>query len=64
MSVSDVNNQRDYHNALIIPIFILIIYYFNTIKEKTNIEKIILLSAVVSLMFNIYFTYNWVTDEP
>lgn len=60
LSSSEVNNIRNYYIVGTIPFMLMLIYYFRNIASPTTIEKILLLFAAAGMLFNMYFTYNWV----
>ena len=46
-----------------IPILLLMLFYLHDKESKTNLEKIIMLTATAGLLFNVILTYHWLDGE-
>lgn len=51
-----LQNIAHYGDILAIPMFLIIIYYFNIKKNKTKLEKLILLFLIIAFFADIIFT--------
>lgn len=51
------SNLSNYADLLAIPFFILLVIYFYNKKNRTNIENILFLFAIVGLVLDIFFSY-------
>jgi hypothetical protein len=56
-----LNNISHYGDILAIPFFLLAFLYFYNKKDKTTVEFLLLYFSLGGLLFDIYFTYIFVS---
>ena len=62
MNKYTTNTTRSYSDVLLIPFFIVLIYYFKNITHPTNLEKILLLGSIIGVLFSLYWVYVAMND--
>ncbi len=50
-----------YGDILAIPLFALLVYYFYRIEYKTTLEYVLFIFSIGGLIFDILFTYSFLT---
>jgi hypothetical protein len=55
------SNIVHYGDVLAVPFFALAVKYFYDKENKTNIEKLLLLFVTIGFIFDLYFSYKFLT---
>jgi len=50
-----------YGDILAIPFFVLLIFYFYKIKQKTKLEMILFLFSITGFVMDIFYTFLFIT---
>ena len=58
----DKTNLVHYGDIVAVPFFGLATKYFYDKENKTNIEKILFLFVIVGFIFDLYFSYEFITS--
>jgi len=57
------NKLAHYGDMIAIPFFIITLIYFFNIENKTNLEYLIILFLTIALIFDVVFTYIFMTSK-
>ncbi len=56
------SNIVHYGDILAVPFFGLSVKYFYDKENKTNIEKLLLIFVIIGFIFDLYFSYKFLTE--
>lgn len=58
-----MKNLSNYGDILAIPFFLLLVIYFNDIKEKTYLEYLLFFFSICGLLLDTCFTYIFLSKK-
>ncbi len=52
-----------YGDIMAVPFFLLLVYYFYKIKNKTKLEYVLFIFAIAGFLVDVIFSYNYISNK-